>query len=322
MSDSCLIDVRVKSMTWQAQTVVSLVLETLDGCDLPGADAGAHIDVKLDGRLSRSYSIVRCDGAPRRYEIAVAKDAASRGGSRHIHETVRVGQVLQISAPRNLFPIEPDAQLSVLIAGGIGITPIWSMVRQFEALGRAWILHYAARDRRHAAYLEEIERFAASSGHGRFHTYFDNEPDSRRMDVAQVIRETPAQAHVYCCGPKSMLDAFEQAAAVLPANQVHLERFAPARPEEGNREFTVTLARSGQSFRIPEDRSILDVLLENGVDVPFGCMQGACGMCEVRVLDGTPHHLDLLLSAEERAQRQCMLICRSRSATEVLTLDV
>ncbi|MPW22322.1 2Fe-2S iron-sulfur cluster binding domain-containing protein [Paraburkholderia sp. CNPSo 3157] len=308
-------------MTWLAQNVVSVTLEAIDGHDLPDAEAGAHVDVKLNDTLSRSYSIVRCEGKPVRYEIAVAKDAGGRGGSRHVHETLRAGDTVQISAPRNLFPIDRDAQLNVLIAGGIGITPLWSMVRQFEALGRAWVLHYAARDRHHAAYLADIESFVAASAHGRIETYFDKAPDGRRMDVTTVVREVPAGAHVYCCGPKSMLDAFEAAAAGLPAETVHLERFAPLQEACAAGEFTVALARSGQSFRIPADRSILDVLLENGVDVPFGCMQGACGMCEVGVLDGKPLHLDMLFSDEDKATKQSMLICCSRSATNVLTLD-
>lgn len=321
MSDASLIQVRVKAVTWLAQNVVSVTLEALDGSDLPGAEAGAHIDVKLNSKLSRSYSIVRCEGSPVRYEIAVAKDAASRGGSRYVHETLRVGDVVQISAPRNLFPITEEADLSVLIAGGIGITPLWSMVRQFEALGRAWVIHYAARDRCHAAYLVDIERFAAASAHGRIETYLDGEPGGRRMDVDAVIREVPAGAHVYCCGPQSMLAAFEAATAGLSAERVHLERFASVQPECAAREFTVALSRSGQSFEIPADRTILDVLLENGIDVPFGCMQGACGMCEVGVLDGTPQHLDTLFSEDDKASKRSMLICCSRSLTDVLTLD-
>lgn len=321
MSDSSWIEVRVKSMTWLAQNVVSVVLEAIDGRHLPGAEAGAHIDVRLSEKLSRSYSIVRCEGKPVRYEIAVAKDARSRGGSQHVHETLRVGDVLQIGTPRNLFPIEKAANLSVLIAGGIGITPLWSMVRQFEALGSAWVLHYAARDRHHAAYLADIERFVATSAHGRLETYFDNEAGGRRMDVAEVIRETPAGAHVYCCGPQSMLEAFEAATSGLPVENVHLERFASVQTTCAARELTVRLARSGHSFEIPADRSILDVLLENGVDVPFGCMQGACGMCEVGVLDGTPHHLDMLFSDEEKASKRSMLICCSRGISDVLTLD-
>jgi len=321
MSESPLTNVRVKSMTLLADSVVSLVLEALDGRDLPAAGAGSHIDVNLSGKLSRSYSVVRCDGTPKRYEIAVAKDASSRGGSRHIHETLRVGEVLQIGLPRNLFPLVEDSSLSVLIAGGIGITPLWSMVQRLETLGRSWVLHYAARDHGRAAYISDIERFSDASANGKLHVHFDNEPGGQRLDIAAVVRETPSDAHVYCCGPQSMLDAFEAATAGRPAETVHLERFAPVQHEGVSEEFTVVLAKSGQSFEVPPDHSILDVLLENGVDVPFGCMQGACGLCETRVLEGAPDHRDGFLSAEARAAGQSMLICCSRSATPVLRLD-
>ncbi|SIT51035.1 Phenoxybenzoate dioxygenase subunit beta [Paraburkholderia piptadeniae] len=321
MSELPLTNVRVKSMALLADSVVSVVLEALDGRDLPAADAGSHIDVNLNGKLSRSYSVVRWDGTPKRYEIAVAKDASSRGGSRHIHETLRVGDVLQIGVPRNLFPLVEDASLSVLIAGGIGITPLWSMVQRLETLGRSWVLHYAARDHGRAAYISDIERFSEASPNGELHAYFDNEPGGQRLDIATVLREIPSNAHVYCCGPQSMLGAFEAATAGRPVETVHLERFAPAQHEGASQEFTVVLAKSGQSFEVPPDSSILDVLLENGIDVPFGCMQGACGLCETRVLGGTPDHRDSLLSTEARTAGQSMLICCSRSATPVLTLD-
>jgi len=321
MSDLPLTNVRVKSMTLLADSIVSLLLEAVDGSDLPAASAGSHIDVNLGGKLSRCYSVVRWDGAPKRYEIAVAKDARSRGGSRHIHETLRVGDVLQIGKPRNLFPLVEDASLSVLIAGGIGITPLWSMVQRLETLGRSWVLHYAARDRSRAAYISDIKAFSECSTNGKLHVYFDNEHGGQGLDIAAVLRDIPTDAHVYCCGPQSMLDTCEAATAARPAGTVHLERFASTQHQGDSQEFTVVLAKSGQSFEVASDQSILDVLLENGIDVPFGCMQGACGLCETRVLDGTPEHRDSLLSAEARATGQNMLICCSRSRTPVLTLD-
>lgn len=322
MGDSSLIDVRVKSMTWLADEVLGIDLEALDGCDLPAANAGSHIDVKLSSTVSRSYSVVRCDGTPRRYQIAVAKDGNSRGGSKFIHESLRPGDVVQISAPRNFFPLAEDAKLSALIAGGIGITPLWSMVRQLDKLGRPWVLHYAARSRVNAAYLEDIDKFAACSVNGKVIVHFDDEHGGQRMDIAAIVREIPLDAHLYCCGPHPMLDAFESATADRPTENVHLERFSSDQPNVAVQTFTVVLAKSGQSFDIPPDRSILDVLLENGVDVPFGCMQGACGLCETRVVAGEPEHRDKLLSDEAKASGQTMLICCSRSATDELHLDV
>ncbi len=313
--------VRVRSITRLANQVHGVVLETLDEQPLPAADAGCHVDLQLGERLARSYSVVGHAGAATRYEIAVARDAQSRGGSRYVHDTLRVGDEIRISAPRNHFPLVESAAASVLIAGGIGITPIWSMVQRLEALGRPWLLFYAARSRRHAAYLAEIEALAARSTHGTLLPHFDDEQSGARPDLARVVDAAPADAHFYCCGPQPMLAAFEQATAARPPAQVHLERFAPVQQGLAADEFKVVLARSGQEFVVPPDRSILDVLLEHGIDAQYGCMQGACGLCEMTVLDGTPDHRDTLLSAETRAEGRSMLICCSRSLTPTLTLD-
>ena len=313
-------DVRVQSITWLAHGIHSVILETVDQRPLPAAQAGAHIDVHLRDRLTRSYSLVGHGGKPCRYEIAVAKDANSRGGSRYIHDELRVGQDIRISAPRNLFPLVDSAAPSVLIAGGIGITPLWSMVQTLEAQGRAWTLHYAARSRRHAAYLENIEALAAQSRCGQLVLHFDDE-QGKPPNMQGWVQSAPAGAHVYCCGPQAMLAAYESATASLPAAQVHMERFsaAPASADDGS--FKLVLARSGKEFSVPAGQSILDVLLENAIDAQYGCMQGACGICEMKVLEGTPEHRDSLLSDEVKAANQSILICCSRSQTPSLTLD-
>ena len=316
--------VRVHAITWLSPTVRSVVLASLDGQPLPPAEPGAHVDVQLGPQLSRSYSVVGNAGSPGRYEVAVARDAASRGGSRHVHEALRVGDELTIGAPRNLFPLHEDAADTVLIAGGIGITPLWAMAQRLHALGRRWTLHYAARSRAHAAYVEDIQALAAQQPGAQLHLHFDDEQGGAFFDMAAAVAAAPADAHLYCCGPQPMLAAYEAATAGLPAGHVHLERFAPAAPAagEGPRAFEVVLARSARRLTVPADRSILDVLLENGVDAQYGCMQGACGLCETAVLEGTPEHRDTLLSPEAKAAGRCMLVCCSRSKTPSLTLDV
>lgn len=316
--------VRVHAITWLSPTVRSIVLAALDGQPLPPAEPGAHIDVHLGPQLARSYSVVGNAGSPSRYEIAVARDAASRGGSRYVHDVLRVGDELAIGAPRNLFPLHEDAADTVLIAGGIGITPLWAMAQRLHALGRRWTLHYAARSREHAAYLSEIQALAARQPDARLHLHFDDEQGGAFFDMAAAVAAAPAGAHLYCCGPQPMLAAYEAATAGRPAGHVHLERFTPAAPAagEGPQAFEVVLARSRRRLTVPADRSVLDVLLENGVDAQYGCMQGACGLCETAVLEGTPEHRDTLLSAEAKAAGRCMLICCSRSLTPTLTLDV
>ena len=314
---------RVRSMTWLTPLVHSVVLESLDGRPLPPARPGAHVDLRLGAGLSRSYSIVGDAGAPCRYEIAVARDPNSRGGSRFVHESLRVGDQIEVSAPRNLFELEADAACSVLIAGGIGITPIWAMVQELERRARPWTLHYAARSRMHAAYLADIEALARNSACGRLFTHFDDEAGGVPLDIAAAVACAPPEAHLYCCGPAPMLAAYEQAAASRPSHFVHLERFAPASvAASGAQAFELVLAQSGRQFTVPPDKSILDVLLDNGIDAPYGCMQGVCGMCEVAVLEGRPEHRDHVLSEQAKASNACLLVCCSRSRTNTLTIDM
>ncbi len=313
---------RVRSVTRLTPLVHSLVLESLDQSPLPPIQPGDHINLRLGASLSRSYSLVGQAGRPSCYEVAVALDAHSRGGSRHVHEKLRVGDELEVTGPRNLFALQPDAAHSVLIAGGIGITPIWSMVQALERLGRAWTLVFAARSRVHAAYLEDIEALARASRTGRLITHFDDQAGGAPLDIAAVLAAAPKDAHLYCCGPAPMLDAYERAASGWPAGQVHLERFAGVAPEQAaaTGEFELILARTGRNLTVPADKTILDVLLDEGIDAPYGCMQGVCGMCEVPVLEGTPDHRDMILGEDARQGK--LIICCSRSQTPSLTIDL
>lgn len=312
-------------MTYQTSQVISIVLESLNQDPLPAISPGDHIDLHLDTGLIRSYSLVGIAGSVSRYEIAVAMDPQSRGGSIYIHKKLRVGDEIKISGPRNLFELHPEASHSVLIAGGIGITPIWSMVQELERLGRPWTLFFAARSRSHAAYLQEIKLLASRSECGRLFTHFDDEAGATPMDIAAALTSTPQDAHLYCCGPTAMLNSFELAAVHWPKDHVHLERFGPAQTAtspKNSQEFEVRLARSGQIFTVPSNKSILDVLLDNGIDTQYGCMQGVCGMCEVAVLEGTPDHRDQILSNETRLANSSLMVCCSRSLSQSLTIDL
>lgn len=317
---------RVRSMTRLTPRVMSLVFESLDRSPLPPAAPGDHMDLRLGPGLSRSYSIVGQNGAPDRYEVAVALDAQSRGGSRQVHERLRVGDVIEVTGPRNLFALHPGATHSLLIAGGIGITPLWSMAQALEQRLSPWTLCFAARNRQEAAYLEDIEALVQGSSVGRLLTHFDDEA-GRPLDLHALLAQTPRESHLYCCGPAPMLAAYEQASADWPAEQVHLERFAPLAPQgaasdEALPQFEVVLARSGHTLQVAAHQSILDVLLDHGINAPYGCMQGVCGMCEVPVLDGIPDHRDQILSEEVKQQQASVIVCCSRSRTPRLTLDL
>jgi ferredoxin-NADP reductase len=312
-------------MTRQTPQVLSIVLETLNHEPLPALRPGDHINLHLGSGLTRSYSLVGHAGSHTRYEIAVALDLHSRGGSRHVHQQLRVGDEIEISGPRNLFELHAAAPHSVLIAGGIGITPVWSMVQELEQLGRPWTLHFAARSRAHAAYLEDIERLASGSVCGRLVTHFDDEANGVPLDIATALASAPQDAHLYCCGPAAMLNAYEEATAKFPKDQVHLERFGSPQAASSltsSQEFEVVLARSGQKLTVPADKSILDVLLDNGINAQFGCMQGVCGMCEVAVLDGFPDHRDQILSRETQLANTRLIVCCSRSLSPSLTIDL
>lgn len=311
----------VRSLTVEADEILSVELVACDGDKLPAFTAGAHIDLHLAPGLSRSYSLVNPQQDRERYVVAVNKDPSSRGGSRYVHEALRPGQVIEISEPRNNFALVEDAPHVVLVAGGIGVTPLWCMVQRLESLGRSWQLHYSARNRRKCAYLRQVE--ALGQAHpGRVQLRFDDENGGVPMDLAALIRTIPVEAHVYCCGPVPMLKAFEQATATRAPQTVHVEYFSAKNAAAVDGGYQVVLARSGVSFAITPGRTILEVLLEGGIDVPHSCTQGVCGACETRVIEGTPDHRDAVLSPQEIAAGKTMMICCSGAKTPTLVLEL
>lgn len=314
---------RVKSIAFEAQGIHSFDLRPLDGATLAPFTAGAHIDLHLPNGIARSYSLVNPQGERHRYVIAVNKDPASRGGSRFVHESVRAGDVLRVGAPRNNFRLAEGATHSLFIAGGIGITPLWCMIQRLAELGRSWELYYCARTRDNAAFLEQIAALA-DGGKGKLHLVFDREPGGRMLDIAQAVAGASADTHLYCCGPAAMLAAFEQATAARPAGNVHVEYFAGKKepPAAGGGGFTVVLARSGRSIAVPPGRTILQALLDEGIDVQHSCMEGVCGTCETKVLEGIPEHRDMVLSDHEKASNRTVMICCAGSRSSELVLDL
>ena len=244
MSITDTLQVRVKTITWEADGILSFELWPMPPRkELPAFTAGAHVDVHLPNGVLRSYSLLNSQDERNRYVIGVNKDAQSRGGSRYMHETLRAGDALTIGFPRNNFPLDEAAPLSVFIAGGIGITPLRSMIRRMQSLGKPWRLHYAARTRQNAAFVDALQALRDETS-AEVHFTFDREPGARMLDIPGIVDALPTGAHIYCCGPLPMLDAFEAATKAVPPGQVHVEYFAARESAATEGGFTVELARS------------------------------------------------------------------------------
>ena len=316
-----LIQVRVKRISYEAEGINSYELVAPTGGNLAPFTAGSHIDLYLSNGTIRSYSLVNDQSEQSRYVIAVNKDAASRGGSRLIHETLRAGDVIMISQPRNNFALQENAGHSVLIAGGIGITPLLSMIRRLEALGRSWKLFYAARTRVAAAFLDELNALQLDA-RANLHVNFDEGESSRTLDLSAIVKSAPTDAHLYCCGPVPMLEAFEAATVDRPAEKVHVEYFKAKEEPASEGGFEVRLARSNRTIEVEAGKTILNAVLDAGIAVNYACTEGVCGTCVTRVIEGIPDHRDLFLGKEEQAANETMMICCSGSKSSTLVLDL
>jgi tetrachlorobenzoquinone reductase len=315
------IKVRIKRISYEAESINSYELVALASGDLAAFTAGSHIDLHLSNGMIRSYSLVNDPSERHRYVIAVNKDAASRGGSAFVHETLRTGDVITISHPRNNFALHEDAGHSVLIAGGIGITPLLSMIRRLEALGCSWELFYAARTRLTAAFLDELNSLRPQPC-ANLHLNFDQEPSGRMFDLSEIVRNAPSNAHLYCCGPVPMLEAFEAATRDRPTEHVHVEYFKAKEKPAAEGGFEVKLAQSKRTIQVEAGKTILNALLDAGIAVNYACTEGVCGTCETRVIEGVPDHRDLFLSKEEQATNKTMMICCSGAKSGTLVLDL
>jgi ferredoxin-NADP reductase/MOSC domain-containing protein YiiM len=309
------LSLRVRSMTEESPDVRSFVLVAEDGGSLPPSEPGAHIKLRLPNGLERQYSL--CENSQgHSYKIAVGLAQEGRGGSRWIHESLRLGTTVLACAPSNSFPMAPDAQLHVMFAGGIGITPFLSMIQRFRETGARFKLFYLARSEQTTPFLDELGNLRASEV--RFH--FTDGDSTRRFDVADIIESLDETAHVYCCGPTSLMDAVRIAPTKLPASHYHFEAFAPIANADLARPFTVQLASSGESFAVSARQSILEVLRANAVNVPSSCESGSCGTCVVAYSHGKVDHNDFCLSAG--ARKTHLALCVSRAATDSITLEL
>jgi vanillate O-demethylase ferredoxin subunit len=296
-----------------------IVLQDPDGWELPPFEAGAHLDICLPQGGVRQFSLSGDPAARERYEIAVQASREGRGGSAWLHDRVAVGDTLYASLPRNHFRLDPAYRRFILIAGGIGITPLRSMTFELERSAKPYELWYCARQEAAAAYVEDL---LARIPRGRLHLVFDEGAPGGQLDAAALLRDVQADTAVYCCGPAGLMDAVRQATRHWPEAAVRFEAFSPPQAQDlvRAREFEVKLARTGLTIPVRRGQSVLQALREHNVEVESSCEAGVCRSCKTGFLDGSPVHRDLVLSAEER--KSSMLVCVSRCSSERLVLDL
>lgn len=315
--------VKVSRVTQEAEDIRSFELRPIDGGRLPRFEAGAHVDVYIGTRYVRQYSLCNNPAEVDRYEIAVLNDRNGRGGSTALFELFVEGHELEISSPRNHFSVAADADHVLLIGGGIGITPLLSMAEQLHATDRSFELVYRSKCPEKAGF---VDRITAAPWVDRTQIYLSSEHAQHPFDLGAVIASAPSGVQVYTCGPEGFVDAVKAAAgrALLPASAVHKELFTNSAlgSATGDREFKVTLAQSGGTYTIPQGRSVVQVLQEEGVEVLVSCESGVCGSCVLPVLEGVPEHRDVFLTDEERASNAEFTPCCSRAVGDHLIIDL
>lgn len=286
--------------------------------ELPTATPGAHVDIHLpDGRI-RQYSLCGDVNDRSAYRVAIKREDDGRGASRWLHANLGAGSPVHVSAPRNNFPLRDGAARHILIAGGIGITPLVSMAQQLSETKRDFILHYCARARAEAPLLGDLQSIC---GPGRLQTYFSQGGAGRRLDLGEALDpEITTHTHVYCCGPPRLLESVKQATEHWPSKHIHFEAFTATADENFKPEpFDIKLASTGEMIRVPANKSALEVLRAHGLALPSSCELGLCGSCACRYRDGIVIHRDSVLDNEARQDR--MMLCVSRARVSV-TLDL
>lgn len=312
----------LESVVGETADVLVLELRRPDAGALPAWAPGAHLDIVLPSGKIRQYSLCGDVADASRYRVAVLREAAGRGGSEEIHAVAKAGLTIRGRGPRNHFALV-DAPRYLFVAGGIGITPMLPMIRQAESAGRPWRLVYGGRTRRSMGFLNEI-----ATRTGGTVTLLPQD-EMGLPDLHALLSEAEPDAAIYGCGPAGMLKALKEAAAQHGrASALHLESFSapddvvPPAGGAGDTPFEVELRKSGVVLQVPADRSLADVLQDAGIDVPFSCQEGYCGTCETRVLEGVPDHRDTILTEDEKAAGNIMMVCCGRSLTPRLVLEL
>ena len=310
----------VHSIHYEGANTRLIELRPPEGSYLPPVEAGAHIDVHISPSIIRQYSLCNTPGETHRYVIGVALDPNSRGGSIQLHEQLKEGDTLTVGGPRNLFALKQSDEHSVLIGGGIGVTPLIAMALQLEAQQQSWSLHFGAKSAEVAPLLNTINTISKQARYGQVTMYF-SQSKSQRMNVKDIMEGAPKNSHYYCCGPEKLLKDFNASSQAFEPSHCHSEHFS-ADVDVAKGGFNVVLARSGKEIFIREECTILDALKAEKVNVTYACSEGVCGSCEVKVLEGQPDHRDQVLSDAEKARNDTMMVCCSGAVSRRLVLDL
>ncbi|MDP3874864.1 MAG: PDR/VanB family oxidoreductase [Methyloversatilis sp.] len=319
---SALFPVRVARKTVETLDICTFELVDVHGGALPPFSAGAHVDVEVKSGLVRQYSLCNDPAETHRYLIGVLRDPASRGGSVAMHTLVEEGMLINISAPKNHFALAREARRSLLLAGGIGVTPILCMAERLSATGAGFDMHYCTRSKNGTAFLGRIQD---SDFADRVHFHFDDGPAERKADLAALLAAPDAGTHLYVCGPGGFLDAVVTTAKKQgwAEGNIHFEYFsAKLDPNAAAGSFDVKIASSGRIVPVAADQTVLAALASAGVELPFSCEQGVCGTCLTRVIEGEPDHRDAFLTDVEKARNDQFLPCCSRARSPMLVLDL
>ncbi|AQY65351.1 PDR/VanB family oxidoreductase [Pseudomonas veronii] len=315
-----LLTVQVRKRQLQGDGVVVLDLIPVGGAKLPAFEAGAHVDIHIAPGLVRQYSLCSDPADSAVYRLGVLRDPASRGGSTSVYDTLLEGAEVQISAPRNLFPLASEARRSILIGGGIGITPMIAMAYALHAKGEDFELHYCGRSRSRSAFLDELQSAAFAE---RVHTHFDDEAPAQKLDMDRVLGQAESGVHVYTCGPSGFMDWVigESVKHGYADDHIHREYFQ-IEVDNSGASFEVVAARSGKTVQVAEGQTILAALADVGIQIEISCEQGICGTCLCDVLEGEPDHRDVYLTEDEKQANDQILICCSRAKSKKLVLDI
>ncbi|UKA75247.1 PDR/VanB family oxidoreductase [Arthrobacter sp. FW306-07-I] len=319
------LDLVVRDLRQESTNVMSLELSLPDGGPLPPWEPGAHLEVILPSGLVRHYSLCSEPRQLQKYRLAVLRESSGRGGSEELHSQIRLGTTLTARGPRNHFKVEDGATHYLLVAGGIGITPIMAMARELKAAGKSTRLVYCGSSRQTMAFIDELQEIMGDS------LALYPRDERGRADLLTEIQNAPDGTSVYACGPERLLTDLEGiTATTLGAEAFHAELFGPATSPartqaedetKADAQFEIELRQSGCTLTVPPEKSILDVVLEVNPSFMSSCEEGFCGTCETKVLEGEVDHRDTILSAKERAKNDTMFICVSRSKCPKLVLD-